>query len=126
MFPTKARLVILQQFLQRYSWGPQERIQRCLKVFENIAADAYQRELLEVRAACKKKYTENKEVWKDHPPRWCTNVEAWKGLCDIWMSARWDQISTINAKNKEVAKDVIYHVAGSRSSYRHKQAMVRY
>ncbi|KAF3336027.1 Serum response factor-binding protein 1 [Carex littledalei] len=68
MFPTKARLAILIQFMQRYSWGPEEDIKRCLDVFENIAAEAYQREMTETRAMFKKKYGADKEVWKIHPP----------------------------------------------------------
>ncbi|KAF3320852.1 Plant transposase (Ptta/En/Spm family) [Carex littledalei] len=122
MFPTKARLLILEQFMQRYSWGHEEDIKRCLNVFENIAAEAYQRELTETRATCKKKYGVDKEVWKNHPPKWCKNVEAWKGLCDIWSTPKWDQISTTNRENRTKSPDVVYHVAGSRSTYKHKQA----
>ncbi|KAF3320054.1 Plant transposase (Ptta/En/Spm family) [Carex littledalei] len=124
MFPTKARLLILEQFMQRYSWGHEEDIKRCLDVFENIAAEAYQRELTETRATCKKKYGVDKEVWKNHPPKWCKNVEAWKGLCDIWSTPKWDQISTTNRENRTKSPDVVYHVAGSRSTYKHKQALI--
>ncbi|KAF3321492.1 Serum response factor-binding protein 1 [Carex littledalei] len=124
MFPTKARLAILIQFMQRYSWGPEEDIKRCLDVFENIAAEAYQREMTETRAMFKKKYEADKEVWKIHPPKWCKNVEAWKGLCDIWSTPKWDQISTINRDNRTKSRGVVYHVAGSRSTYKHKQALI--
>ncbi|KAF3341224.1 Plant transposase (Ptta/En/Spm family) [Carex littledalei] len=124
MFPTKARLLILEQFMQRYSWGPTEDIKRCLDVFENIAAKAYQRELTKTRATCKKKYGVDKEVWKEHPLKWCKNVEAWKSLCDIWSTPKWDQISTTNRENRTKAPDVVYHVAGSRSTYKHKQALI--
>ncbi|KAF3327270.1 Plant transposase (Ptta/En/Spm family) [Carex littledalei] len=107
MFPTKARLLILQQFMQRYSWGHEEDIKRCLDIFENIAAEAYSRELTETRATCKKKHGVDKEVWKNHPPRWCKNVEAWKSLCDIWSTTKWDQISTTNRENRTKSPDVI-------------------
>ncbi|KAF3336796.1 hypothetical protein FCM35_KLT19382 [Carex littledalei] len=83
MFPLRVRFVILQQFLQRYSWSAKEDVGRCLDVFEKIAAEAYMRELNETRQQLTKKYGNEKEKWKDFPPKWCKNIEAWKGLCDM-------------------------------------------
>ena len=124
MFPTKTRLEILRQFMQRYTWGADENIRRCLDVFENIAAEAYSRELMETRRACRRKFGEEKELWKGFPPRWCTNNEHWSGLCDIWSKEKWDQISRTHRTNRTKGPNLVHHVAGSRSSYRTKQAMV--
>ena len=125
IFPSRVRLVILQQFLQRYSWGPKEDIGRCLDVFEKIAAEAYARELNETRTQFTKKYGDEKESWKDFPPKWCKNVEAWKGLCDIWSTKNWDQQSATNRHNRTKGPEKVYHVTGSKSMFRHKQALVK-
>ena len=124
MFPIKARLTILHQFLQRYQWGEGEKIMRCLDVFENIAAAAYTSHLAEDRAAYTRKYGSDKAKWKDFPPKWCKNVEAWKGLCDIWSTPKWDHQSVTNSTNVKKSKYPVHHVTGSRSMYRHAAAMV--
>lgn len=124
MFPSKVRLTVLQQFLQRYRWGEGERIVRCLDVFENIAAAAYSSHLTEDRASYTKKHGEDKAKWKDFPPKWCKNVEAWKGLCDVWSANKFASKSLRGSENKKKEKHPIHHVTGSRSMYRHKQAMV--
>ncbi|KAF3324615.1 Plant transposase (Ptta/En/Spm family) [Carex littledalei] len=125
MFPSRIRLVILQQFLQRYSWGPKKDIGRCLDVFENIAAESYMRELNETRQQLTKKYGNEKEKWKDFPPKWCKNIEAWKGLCDVWSTKNWDQQSATNRSNRTSKEDEVHHVTGSKSMFRHKQALMR-
>ncbi|KAF3331417.1 Keratin-associated protein 16-1 [Carex littledalei] len=125
MFPSRIRLVILQQFLQRYSWGPKEDIGRCLDVFEKIAAEAYMRELNETRQQLTKKYGNEKEKWKDFPPKWCKNIEAWKGLCDVWSTKNWDQQSATNRSNRISKEDEVHHVTGSKSMFRHKQALIK-
>ncbi|XP_078169220.1 uncharacterized protein LOC144563612 [Carex rostrata] len=66
-FPSRVRLAILKQFLQRYSWGKDQDIGRCLDVFEKIAAANYVSHLSETRAAYKLKYSEDKAAWKDFP-----------------------------------------------------------
>ncbi|KAF3329162.1 Plant transposase (Ptta/En/Spm family) [Carex littledalei] len=125
MFPSQIRLVILQQFLQRYSWGPKEDIGRCLDVFEKIAAESYMRELNETRQQLTKKYGDDKEKWKDFPPKWCKNIEAWKGLCDVWSTKNWDQQSATNRSNRTSKENEVHHVTGSKSMFRHKQALMR-
>ncbi|KAF3341648.1 Plant transposase (Ptta/En/Spm family) [Carex littledalei] len=125
MFPSRIRLVILQQFLQRYSWGPKEDIGCCLDVFEKIAAEAYMRELNETRQQLTKKYGNEKEKWKDFPPKWCKNIEAWKGLCDVWSTKNWDQQSATNRSNRISKEDEVHHVTGSKSMFRHKQALIK-
>lgn len=127
-FPSKTRLLILQQFLQRYSWGAGEDTVQCIDVFERIAADAYMHQLTEERARCIKKYGETKEVWKDNPPIWCKNAEHWKGLVNIWCKDKFVKQSATNRENRvgpeEKKRHVVYHVSGSRSSYRHKTSLV--
>lgn len=123
-FPSRVRLAILKQFLQRYSWGKDQDIGRCLDVFEKIAAANYVSHLSETRATYKLKYSEDKAAWKDFPPPWCKNVEHWKGLCDIWSTAKWDHQSKTHSRNRKEAPYPLYHVAGSRSMYRHKLALV--
>lgn len=125
MFPSRVRLDILRQFLQRYSWDDDEDTGRCLDVFENIAADAYMRELNETRQRCKKKYGTDKESWKEYPPKWCKNIEAWKGLCDVWSTKNWDRQSATNRRNRTRGEDKVLHVSGSRSMFRTYQALVR-
>ncbi|KAF3337597.1 Plant transposase (Ptta/En/Spm family) [Carex littledalei] len=100
MFPSRVRLQILFKFLQRYSWADGEDVGRCLDVFENIAAEAWYRVLNDTRRACNNKLGSNKELWKDFCPRWCKNVDHWKGLCDIWRNPRWEKNSEINRDNR--------------------------
>ncbi|KAF3328438.1 Plant transposase (Ptta/En/Spm family) [Carex littledalei] len=121
MFPIKARVEIVKKFLQRYTWGEGENVERCLDVFERIASEAYYRAMTSVRREYTKKYGKDKEVWKDFPPQWCKNVNHWKGLCLIWSKEKFDQISTTNRNNKKGG--ILHHVAGSRSSYRHAQKL---
>jgi hypothetical protein len=125
-FPSKTRLFILKQFLQRYSWGLGQDITRCIEVFERVAADAYMTHLMEERARYKKKYGEEKEVWKDNPPAWCKTAEYWKGLVQIWSKEKFVQQSATNRTNRvgRLGEKVVHHVTGSRSMYRHKEAMV--
>ena len=104
--------------------GAEQDIARCLDVFENIAADAYMREMTETRSACTKKYGKQKELWKDFPPKWCKNADYWRRLCDIWSKTKWDQQSETNRTNRTKGGHVIHHVTGSRSMYRHKEALV--
>ncbi|KAF3341334.1 Plant transposase (Ptta/En/Spm family) [Carex littledalei] len=129
MFPSRVRLEILRKFLQRYSWAEGEDVGRCLDVFENIAADGWGRVLVDARRVCRKKFGEDKELWKEFCPRWCKNSAYWKGLCDIWMNPKWEQSSNINRANKTGSsstgdKRAVSHVGGSRSSYRHKQKLI--
>ncbi|KAF3337839.1 Plant transposase (Ptta/En/Spm family) [Carex littledalei] len=121
MFPIKARVEILKKFLQRYTWGEGENVERCLDVFERIASEAYYRAMTSVRREYTKKYGNDKEVWKDFPPQWCKNVSHWKGLCLIWSKEKFAKISTTNRNNKKGG--ILHHVAGSRSSYRHAQKL---
>ncbi|KAF3340622.1 Plant transposase (Ptta/En/Spm family) [Carex littledalei] len=123
MFPSSARLVILRRFLERYSWGAEEDEARCLDVFENIAAETYTRMLNKARSACKIKYGPVKELWKESCPPWCKELSHWKGLCDIWNHPKWDQLSCTNRDNKIKKGRVVHHVGGSRSTYKHKEAM---
>jgi hypothetical protein len=124
LFSVQAKLNILRKFLQRYTWGPKEDIKRCLNVYENIAADVYDRELHEKRSDCKKLYREDKEEWKKHRASWCRNVEYWSSLCDIWSKQKWEQISSTNRENQSKEGPVIHHVGGSRSMYQHMQSLV--
>ncbi|KAF3338507.1 Plant transposase (Ptta/En/Spm family) [Carex littledalei] len=121
MFPIKARVEIVKKFLQRYTWGERENVERCLDVFERIASEAYYHAMTSVRREYTKKYGKDKEVWKDFPPQWCKNVNHWKGLCLIWSKEKFAQISTTNRNNKKGG--ILHHVAGSRSSYRHAQKL---
>ncbi|KAF3327229.1 Plant transposase (Ptta/En/Spm family) [Carex littledalei] len=124
MFPSSARLVILRRFLERYSWGAEEDEARCLDVFENIAAETYTRMLNKARSTCKKKYGPVKELWKEYCPPWCLDLSHWKGLCDIWSHWKWDQLSCTNRDNQTKMGRVVHHVGGSRSTYKHKEAMI--
>ncbi|KAF3334976.1 Plant transposase (Ptta/En/Spm family) [Carex littledalei] len=123
MFPIKARLEILKKFLQRYSWGEGEDVQRCLDVFERIASEAYYSEMTHLRKKYTSQYGKDKEVWKDFPPQWCKNPGYWKGLCLIWSKEKFDKISTTNRNNKKKGGKIIHHVAGSISSFRHAQKL---
>ncbi|KAF3339901.1 Plant transposase (Ptta/En/Spm family) [Carex littledalei] len=122
--PSGARFDTLKQFLQRYSWGEEEDVLRCIDVFENIAAEAYSRVLTDTRRVCLEKYGPSKEEWKGYCPRWCKNEEIWKGLCDIWSTPIWEQQSSRNRANKLKCGSVASHVGGSRSTFRHKQKMI--
>ncbi|KAF3341734.1 Plant transposase (Ptta/En/Spm family) [Carex littledalei] len=122
--PSGARFDTLKQFLQRYSWGEEEDVLRCIDVFENIAAEAYSRVLVDTRRVCLEKYGPSKEEWKGYCPRWCKNEEIWKGLCDIWSTPMWEQQSSRNRANKLKCGSVASHVGGSRSTFRHKQKMI--
>jgi hypothetical protein len=124
MFSVADRLKILRKFLQRYTWGPDENVRRCLDVYEAIAASVYTTELTERRSQCNEKYGDDKEEWKEHPPLWCRNVAHWKGLCDIWAKEKW--VKNSNALREKVAKGgpVVHHVGGSRSMYQHREVLV--
>ncbi|KAF3341593.1 Plant transposase (Ptta/En/Spm family) [Carex littledalei] len=122
--PSGARFDTLKQFLQRYSWGEEEDVLRCIDVFENIAADAYGRVLTDTRRVCLEKYGPSKEEWKGYCPRWCKNESIWKGLCDIWSTPIWEEQSSRNRANKLKCGSVASHVGGSRSTFRHKQKMI--
>ncbi|KAF3338936.1 Plant transposase (Ptta/En/Spm family) [Carex littledalei] len=125
MFPSQARLKILRRFMQRYSWGAGEDEGRCLDVFEKIASEAYTRILNRARRVCKDKYGPVLELWKEYCPPWCREWSHWKGLCEIWNNPKWYQLSCTNRANKKVKGEaVIHHVGGSRSAYKHREAMV--
>ncbi|KAF3330249.1 Plant transposase (Ptta/En/Spm family) [Carex littledalei] len=125
MFPSKTRLLVLKQFLQRYSWGAEEDTVRCIDVFERVAAEAYMRELAETRRWLTRKYGEEKEAWLDYPPKWCKNPEYWKGLLVIWSKDKFVNASATNRTNRmKGGKEVVHHVAGSRSMYRHKEVLI--
>lgn len=123
-FPSRARIEILRRFLQRYSWGPGQDEGRCLEVFEKIAAEAYNRVLNKARKACDNKYGPVKELWKQDCPIWCKDESNWRALCDIWSNESWAKESLRNQDNKIRNGRKINHVGGSRSAYKHKEAMV--
>ncbi|KAF3338665.1 Plant transposase (Ptta/En/Spm family) [Carex littledalei] len=125
MFPSTTRLFILKQFLQRYSWGAEQDTVRCIEVFERVAAETYMRELGETRRWLTRKFGDEKEVWIDHPPKWCKNLEYWKGLCIIWSKDKFVTASATNRTNRiKGGQEVVHHVGGSRSSYRHKEVLI--
>ncbi|KAF3341225.1 Plant transposase (Ptta/En/Spm family) [Carex littledalei] len=125
MFPSTTRLFILKQFLQRYSWGAEQDTVRCIEVFERVAAETYMRELGETRRWLTRKFGDEKEVWIDYPPKWCKNLEYWKGLVLIWSKDKFVAASATNRTNRiKGGQEVVHHVGGSRSSYRHKEVLI--
>ncbi|KAF3338195.1 Plant transposase (Ptta/En/Spm family) [Carex littledalei] len=83
------------------------------------------RELAETRRGLTRKFGDEKEIWKDYPPKWCKNLEYWKGLVLIWSKDKFVTASATNRTNRiKGGKEVVHHVAGSRSSYRHKEVLI--
>ena len=86
-FPIDARIKILREFLQRYSWkegAEDDYIKTCADVFERIAYECYQRQMTTVRAEYTRDYGKDMQKWKEIPPEWCKNEEHWQGLIAIW------------------------------------------
>ncbi|KAF3336793.1 Filamentous hemagglutinin [Carex littledalei] len=105
MFPSTTRLFILKQFLQRYSWRAEQDTVRCIEVFERVAAETYMRELAETRRWLTRKFGDEKEVWIDYPPKWCKNLEYWKGLVLIWSKDKLlHQPPTVQTELKEISE----------------------
>lgn len=126
-FSTATRAKILTNFLKIYSWGENQDVKVCLDVFEKIAAEVYCQELTERRQELAlKTNSKNPEDWKLNPPHWCPDPACWRGLCDIWKQKSWQNQSLKNKANKDRDGGAIHHVGGSRSTFGHLQALVRF
>ncbi|KAF3319951.1 Plant transposase (Ptta/En/Spm family) [Carex littledalei] len=122
-FSPTTRKDVLDKFLEVYSWGEDEDVQTCIDVFESIAAEVYCRELTERRKEYALKFGDNIEEWKSKPPHWCTKPAYWSGLCDIWKTDGWQQQSQTCKVNQAKGGGVVHHIAGSRSTFGHMEAL---
>ncbi|KAF3338538.1 Plant transposase (Ptta/En/Spm family) [Carex littledalei] len=122
-FSTTTRKEILDKFLEVYSWGEGEDVAACIDVFESIAAEVYCRELTERRQEYMKKFGNNIEEWKLKPPHWCKEPAYWRALCDIWRTKGWQKQSQKCKENQAKGGGVVHHIAGSRSTFGHMEAL---
>ena len=70
------------------------------------------------------KYGRDIDKWKDLPPAWCKNTEVWALLCDEWKRPEWQEVSMQNSENRMAGDNVVHHLSGSASAYRHAKKLV--
>ncbi|KAF3330251.1 hypothetical protein FCM35_KLT03605 [Carex littledalei] len=103
--------------ITRYRDG--EDVQRCREVLEAIAAKRYSGELHEARNSCIKKFGRNIPAWKKSVPHWCLTHAYWHGLCDIFATDEWQEVSKQNHDNRTTSGLTVSHYAGCASAHQH-------
>ncbi|KAF3320242.1 hypothetical protein FCM35_KLT22158 [Carex littledalei] len=104
------------EFLERYRYAEYEDINRCREVLEVIACKRYCEELGRARHNRIKKYGWDIAAWKANEPHWCVAPIHWRGLCDIFFSDAWQEVSRQNQQNR-MASGTVAHYAGSASAH---------
>jgi len=93
---------------------------------EAIATKRYSQELYEARDLCFKKFGRDKEAWKNHIPHWCLDDPHWHGLCDIFFTEDWQDLSKKNQNNRTLSGLKVAHHCGSASSHQHFSKLVSF
>jgi hypothetical protein len=84
----------------------------------------YSSAMSKARRACKDKYGFDIEKWKEMLPDWVGNQEFWNSMCDQWARPSWKELSEQNSDNRRALGNVVNHVSGTRSAFRHAKKMV--
>ncbi|KAF3336794.1 hypothetical protein FCM35_KLT19380 [Carex littledalei] len=106
-------------FLEKFRYRDGEDVQRCREVLEAIAAKRYSGELHEARNNCIKKFGRNILAWKKSVPHWCLTHAYWHGLCDIFATDEWQEVSKQNHDNRTTSGLTVSHYAGCASAHQH-------
>lgn len=89
-----------------------------------IAAKRYNEELNKARAKCEKKFPGDVMAWKTMVPHWCLDPSNWVGLCDIFDTEDWKELSKQNKLNRTKSGTVIPHYGGCSSAHQHLNKLV--
>ncbi|KAF3320226.1 hypothetical protein FCM35_KLT01501 [Carex littledalei] len=104
---------------EKFRYRDGEDVQRCREVLEAIAAKRYSGELHEARNNCIKKFGRNIPAWKKSVPHWCLTHAYWHGLCDIFDTDEWQEVSKQNHDNRTTSGLTVSHYAGCASAHQH-------
>ncbi|KAF3340725.1 hypothetical protein FCM35_KLT09569 [Carex littledalei] len=105
--------------VEKFRYRDGEDVQRCREVLEAIAAKRYSGELHEARNNCIKKFGRNILAWKKSVPHWCLTHAYWHGLCDIFATDEWQEVSKQNHDNRTTSGLTVSHYAGCASAHQH-------
>ena len=90
---------------------------------EAIATKRVTEELHEARDAWTLRYGTNIQLWKATVPHWCLDHPNWHGLCDLFFTEDWKQISTQNHENRK-QRNITAHHGGPANTHQHHQMLV--
>ncbi|KAF3338626.1 hypothetical protein FCM35_KLT17463 [Carex littledalei] len=116
--------MVEEAFLERFRYKEGQDVRICRLVMDAIAAKRYTEELNKARTKCINKFGDDIESWKTMVPHWCLQPSNWAGLCDIFNTEGWKDLSKQNKENRTASGFAVSHYGGCSSAHQHLKKLV--